>query len=246
MTSRPSAWAPPKRQEDAPPRPAIVEMPPSQPALRPNSQQNLSGGGGSSWSNPNPPQTSVAAAAAAVTVQLSALAIVDTSVPNNKSTQVRCKSSEPLELVVPDLTSSTELPLAAPLRKHSRSFSDPAGALDVVPPPLPPDAVVPTEQSSVSLDATRLSPSVPTIVTPRASGQEDNVECLHDSVATSIGSELANQGEEVPAKEGSESKRQDSKEMSSAVSSLSSVGEQSVPKSTKTVAVITPTPVCVV
>ena len=238
MTSRPSAWAPPKRQEDVPPppRPAVVETPPSQPALRPAPLQNSSGSG-SSWSTPTLAQTS------AVAVHQSALQAVDMGVPGKTTQVVRCKSSEPLEVEVPE-PATTELPPPAPHIKHSRSFSDPAGVLDVT----PPDEAMPTEPGSVPLD-TRLKAfpsSTPAGVSPRVSGQESNVESLRDSIVGGDGNEPSASIEQAPAKENSEGKRPDGKEMNLAVSSPSSAGDQSVLKTTKTVAVITPTPVCVV
>eukprot|EP00731_Ephydatia_muelleri_P037166 Em0406g1a len=68
------------------------------------------------------------------------------------------------------------------------------------------------------------------------------VESLRDSIVGGDGNEPSASVEQAPAKENSEGKRPDSKEMNLAVSSPSSAGDQSVPKTTKTVAVITPTP----
>ena len=228
VTSRPFAWAP-KRQEDLPSsRAVVVEMPPNPPPP-PAPVQSIANG--SSWSSP--PVTSATATQPAVTTAA--------AIAPSKNVQTRCKSSEPMEtetLVV----ASTEVQTAGPRTRHSRSFSDPAGALDVVP-----AEATPTEPGSLPLGATLKAfvPNMPTIISPRVSGQESDIVGLHESMGN-VSGELEAAVEPsapAPAKESSENKRPDGKEASTAVSS-SSAGEPPVPKTTKTVAVITPTPVC--
>ena len=238
VTSRPSAWAP-KRQDDAQlsSRPIAVETQTLPPPPLPVPVPGLSNGP-TAWSTPtcSMPVTSAVVQQLVVT---STLLVTSSSSSGSKSVQTRCKSSEPMETDTPTST-SMEVQVTVPRSRHSRSFSDPAGAFDVV----PPSDATPIEQSSLPPDV-RLKgfvPSMPTIVSPRVSGQESDIVGLHESMAN-VHDELAAAVEQTSAKEGSENKRLEGKETSSLVVGSPGSGEQPVPKTTKTVAVITPTQV---